>query len=157
MASIPGGQADKLGNEFERIWTIRHLIQILSGRALSVQIECLGDDERGTEFWANRANGIREAHQCKKENASHGAWSIADLKAKGILTKAKFQLDRDVGHPNIRIAVVCRTFDVEDDQRIKAWRKRLAERAAEVKLPYVSAKRTELAVTPSIAIITLPV
>ena len=98
MASIPGGSADKLGNEFERLWTVRHLIQVLAGDAISVQIEALGHDERGTEFWVSLPNGIRQAHQAKRENGSHGAWSAADLNAKGVLKHAKFQLDRDPKH-----------------------------------------------------------
>src|SRR4051812_25338509 len=98
MASEPGGRADKLGNEFERLWTVRHLIELLVGRAISVRIEALGDDERGTEFWVGRPDGTREAHQCKRENASEGKWSVADLEAKRIISHARFQLGRDPTH-----------------------------------------------------------
>jgi hypothetical protein len=98
MASEPGGRADKLGNEFERLWTVRHLIELLSGRASSVSIEALGDDEKGTEFWVTRPDGTREAHQCKRENASAGEWTAADLGNKKILSNARFQLDRDPSH-----------------------------------------------------------
>jgi len=98
MASEPGGRSDKLGNEFEKLWTARHLIELLSGRATSVRIECLGDDERGTEFWVGRPDGKREAHQCKRENASAGLWTVADLEGKRILTNAHFQLNREPSH-----------------------------------------------------------
>ncbi len=94
MASEPGGRADKLGNEFERLWAVRHLIELISGTATTFKIEPLGDDERGTEFWVGRPEGIREAHQCKRENGTVGKWSVADLEAKGIISTAKFQLDR---------------------------------------------------------------
>src|ERR1044071_4412011 len=93
MASEPGGRADKLGNEFERLWTVRHLIQLLAGSAVSVRIESLGDDERGTEFWVGRPDGTREAHQCKRENASEGRWSVAALEAKRVISNAKFHLN----------------------------------------------------------------
>lgn len=95
MASEQGGRADKLGNEFERLWAVRHLIEIVAGKAVWVRIECLGDDERGTEFWVARPDGTREAHQCKRENASAGRWSVSELEAKRIISNAKFQLDRD--------------------------------------------------------------
>ena len=98
MASIPGGRADKLGNEFERLWTVRHLIELISGSALSVSIECLGDDEKGTEFWVERPDATARVHQCKRENGSDGLWSIADLANKNIISAAKFQLDRDLRH-----------------------------------------------------------
>jgi hypothetical protein len=95
MASEPGGRADKLGNEFERLWAVRHLIEMIAGRATSFRIEALGDDEKGTEFWVGRPDGTREAHQCKRENGAAGRWSVADLEAKRILSNAKFQLGRD--------------------------------------------------------------
>jgi hypothetical protein len=95
VASVPGGRADKLGNEFERLWAVRHLIELVAGKASAVSIESLGDDEKGTEFWVTRPNGTREAHQCKRENASAGRWSVAALEAKRIISNAKFHLDRD--------------------------------------------------------------
>ena len=99
MASIPGGPADKLGNEFERLWAIRHLIQVIEDRARSVTIEALGNDERGTEFWVARPDGTREAaSHCKRENGSRGDWSIAEFHAKNIILNAKFQLDQDPAH-----------------------------------------------------------
>ena len=91
MASEPGGRADKLGNEFERLWTVRHLIQLLAGRAVSVRIEALGDpvktpDDRAVSFMApfggykdsglGRENGIdavREYLQTKTVWINSGA------------------------------------------------------------------------------------
>jgi hypothetical protein len=98
MASERGGRADKLGNEFERLWAVRHLIEVIAGKAMAVRVECLGDDEKGTEFWVTRPDGTREAHQCKRENASKGSWSVAALEAKGVISHAKSQLDRDPTH-----------------------------------------------------------
>jgi hypothetical protein len=98
MASITGGPADKLGNEFERLWTVYHLVEVIMGRAVSVQVEALGDDEKGTEFWVARPGGTREAHQCKRENGSRGNWTIADLQGKRIIANAKFQLSRSPEH-----------------------------------------------------------
>ena len=44
MASEPGGRADKLGNEFERLCAVRHLIELIAGTATTFKIEALGDD-----------------------------------------------------------------------------------------------------------------
>ena len=98
VASEPGGRADKLGNEFERLWAVWHLIELVAGRATTFRIEALGDDEKGTEFWVSRPDGTREAHQCKRENGTAGKWSVADLEAKRIISNANFQLDRDPSH-----------------------------------------------------------
>ncbi len=103
MASESGGRADKLGNEFERLWAVRHLVELIAGRAAAVNVECLGDDERGTEFWVTWLDGTREAHQCKRENAAEGRWSVAALEAKRVISYAKFHLDRD---PTFRFAFV---------------------------------------------------
>jgi len=98
MASEAGGRADKLGNEFERLWAVRHLIELVAGKATTLKIEALGDDEKGTEFWVGRPDGIREAYQCKRENGTAGKWSVANLASKGVISHAKFQLDRDLSH-----------------------------------------------------------
>ncbi len=98
MASIPGGPADKLGNEFERLWTVRFLLEVVAGHAVSVEIEPLGPDEVGTEFWVSRTSGEREAHQCKRENGTVGKWSVSDLAGRGVISKAQFQLNRDPRH-----------------------------------------------------------
>jgi hypothetical protein len=98
MSSEPGGRADKLGNEFERLGAVRHLIELVEGRATSFKMEALGDDEKGTEFWVGRSNGTREAHQYKRENGTTGKWTIADLESKRIISNAKLQLDRDPSH-----------------------------------------------------------
>jgi hypothetical protein len=77
---------------------VRHLLQILAGRASAIEIEQLGDDERGVEFWVTRPDGTREGHQCKRENGVRGMWSVADLAAKNVISNALFQLKRDPSH-----------------------------------------------------------
>lgn len=94
MASEPGGRADKLGNEFERLCAVRHLIELVEGSATTFKLEALGDDERGTDFWVGRPNGTLEAHQCKRENVTSGKWTVSDLARKRILSDAKYQLER---------------------------------------------------------------
>ena len=98
MASEPGGRADKLGNEFERLWAVQLLVELVAGRATKIEIECLGDDQRGTELWVTRPDRTREAHQCKRENGSEGRWSVATLERKRIISNARFQLHRDPAH-----------------------------------------------------------
>jgi hypothetical protein len=98
MSSEAGGRADKLGNEYERLWVVWHLIELIAERATSVLIEPPGEDERGTEFWVGRSDGTREAHQCKRENGTIGYWSAASLESKRVLSNAIYQLRRDPSH-----------------------------------------------------------
>ena len=46
----PGGIADKVGNRYEAIWLIRHLVQLIDGRATAITIEAVGDEGVGFEF-----------------------------------------------------------------------------------------------------------
>jgi len=46
-----GGDADKAGNRYESLWTVDHLIRILTDEAVSLTLEPLGGDEsQGIEF-----------------------------------------------------------------------------------------------------------
>ena len=51
----PGGIADKVGNRYEALWLIRHLIELIDGRARSVSIELLGEEGAGFEFCVERS------------------------------------------------------------------------------------------------------
>lgn len=94
MAVEPGGRANKLGNEYERLWGVLQLLHVVGGEATSVLPEGLGPDEKGVDVWVRQTDGKRVAYQCKRENGTKGKWSIADLQREGILANARYQLDR---------------------------------------------------------------
>jgi len=98
MAFEPGGRAEKLGNRYEGRWVVSKLLQLVYEDIRSVEIECIGDDERGVDLWITRNDGVRQAQQCKARNASQESWSVSDLKRRGVLEYAKYQLDRDRNH-----------------------------------------------------------
>jgi hypothetical protein len=93
MAVEPGGRADKLGNEYERLWVVRQLLLVLQGEAHSVLCEGLGDDERGVDVWVGYSDEMRTGYQCKRQNGTKGNWSVSDL--RDVLKNAEFQLGRD--------------------------------------------------------------
>ncbi|MCF3651352.1 ATP-binding protein [Synoicihabitans lomoniglobus] len=79
-----GGEADKLGNRFERIWTVDCLLNVLTGEAKGITIESL-DPERGVEFVVSMNDGGREYHSVKRQTTKN-VWSLSELtaqKAKG--------------------------------------------------------------------------
>jgi hypothetical protein len=78
----PGGIADKVGNRYEAIWLIRHLVQLIDGRATAITVEGLGDDGAGFEFCVDRPTH-REWHQCKRQTS--GSWTINRLAGEGVL------------------------------------------------------------------------
>jgi len=77
---LPGGEADKIGNRYEKRWTTRKIIDILKEDAIKMFIEPLGEDEKKAEFWIEYKNGKREYHQVKRQRASKDNWTISSLK-----------------------------------------------------------------------------
>lgn len=89
---LPGGGADKAGNAYELLWTCDCLTRILRGQARCIRLEPVGTEGQGVEFWLE-AEGCREYHQAKRQQAGKGHWTIADL--AGVLANFKGHLDRD--------------------------------------------------------------
>ncbi|PPK61884.1 ATP-binding protein [Actinokineospora auranticolor] len=80
---LPGGAADKMGNRFERWWTVHQLIEVLTGRARSLQIEVPGPPGTGAEFCLT-VDGVRVWHQVKRQRAG-GPWTVAALVGEGVV------------------------------------------------------------------------
>jgi len=78
-----GGIADKIGNRFEARWLTSQLLGLLSGEALSVTIERIGDDEQGFEFLVERADAS-VWHQCKRQTSAT-SWTITALANEGVI------------------------------------------------------------------------
>jgi len=82
---LPGGDADKVGNRYELRWTVRQFIWLLSGEAVWIELEPIGDEGERVEFRLRRSDGRIEAHQVKRQQAGRGHWTIADLARVGVL------------------------------------------------------------------------
>lgn len=76
--TLSGGPADKLGNRYEKLWTISEIVQMLMGFSDSIRIE--DPAVQKAEFVVTKG-GLREFHQTKRVNQS-GKWSLAALAAK---------------------------------------------------------------------------
>jgi hypothetical protein len=76
--TLPGGPADKLGNRYEKLWTISEIVTMLLGFSDSIRIE--DPAVQKAEFVVTKG-GLREFHQTKRVNQS-GKWSLAALAAK---------------------------------------------------------------------------
>lgn len=79
----PGGIADKSGNRFEARWLTRELIGLIDGRAASITIEKIGDEDEGFEFVVERRDTV-EWHQCKRQTSAT-SWTIAALSNAGVI------------------------------------------------------------------------
>ena len=86
--TLPGGPADKLGNRYEKWWTLSAFVRILQGGAEAIRIEDPGADK--AEFVVT-TDTRRELHQVKRSHRN-GKWSLAALRADGLLDAIGRQL-----------------------------------------------------------------
>ncbi|MFI5399329.1 MAG: hypothetical protein ACHQ9S_27690 [Candidatus Binatia bacterium] len=87
-----GGRADKLANEYERLWVVNLALDVLHGDAAWIYWEPAGDQGQGVELRLGLLNRQIEVHQCKKENGTTGKWPPSSLEK--VLRAAKVQLGR---------------------------------------------------------------
>ena len=76
---FPGGIADKLGNEYERKWAVRNLLEVVEGCSTSIRYEGLPKDFHGFEFELRRPNHSDPAGDfctSESERESHGRGRI---------------------------------------------------------------------------------
>ena len=86
--TLPGGPTDKLGNRYEKWWTLSELVRLLHGDAESIRIEDPGVEK--AEFVVTMGSR-REWHQVKRSHPN-GKWSLAALRSDGLLQTVGRQL-----------------------------------------------------------------
>ena len=86
--TLPGGPADKLGNRYEKWWTLSEFIRMLHGDTEAIRIEDPGVEK--AEFVVTTGTR-RELHQVKLSHPT-GKWSVAALRHDGLLEAIGKQL-----------------------------------------------------------------
>lgn len=81
-SSLPGGPAGKGGTNYEILWGLLGLLDVVQDRAESIRIEPPGVN--GAEFFLLR-QGIKEHWQTKRQVTGQGNWSLQKLKTEGVL------------------------------------------------------------------------
>ncbi len=76
-----GGEADKLGNRYEGIWTVDSLLNVFTGEAASISIEPFGG-VLGVEFVVRSNDGAQEFHSVKRQT-TRDVWSLKKLTETG--------------------------------------------------------------------------
>ncbi len=79
--TLPGGAANKLGNRYEKLWTMAEIIRLLSCETQSIHIEPPNIEK--VEFVVE-VGDHQEFHQAKRSH-SNGKWSLHALKGDGLL------------------------------------------------------------------------
>jgi hypothetical protein len=83
-ANSIGGIASKLGNGYEAKWLVWQLLDVVQGRARSIQFEGITASFAGFEA-AVQKGAVTEWHQTKI-NAPHGNWTVPALDREGVLS-----------------------------------------------------------------------
>ena len=79
--TLPGGPADKLGNRYEKWWTVSECVRLLHGDTDAIRIEDPGVEK--AEFVVT-AGPRRELHQAKRSHRN-GKWTLPALDSDGLL------------------------------------------------------------------------
>lgn len=89
MIGAGGGVADKLGNKYELAWAVRHALLCIRNEHRSLTLEeidpALAD---GSEFTYINELGHISVTQVKRQNNITDHWTIAALRARGVLAAA---------------------------------------------------------------------
>ena len=81
--SLRGGTAAKVGDLYERAWTVRSLLDLLSGEVVELRLEEQGAVGIGVEFSRVMKTGEREFHSVKRQAPkSAGRWTPAEITRK---------------------------------------------------------------------------
>ena len=80
----PGGEADKLGNRYESLWTVDAVLDLIDCEYRDLTVEVVGDEAAGVEFVRTTRTGVREYHSIKRQH-SKGNWTLSRLKNENIL------------------------------------------------------------------------
>ena len=130
--TLPGGPADKLGNRYEKWWTLSEFVRMLDGETEAIRIEEPGLHK--AEFVVT-TGACRELHQVRRSHPN-GKWSLAVLRSDGLLQAIGEQLagndDRFVfasGSDARELAELCEAArDAESDAEFERHFLQAAER-----------------------------
>src|SRR3954470_14428909 len=90
MTSMPGGSADKAGNQYEHLWTVLRIADLLTGAATRLRLEPPGAAGQGIEFEIDQ-NSQTWGEQVKGSLSANN-WTINRLSREGVLVNALAQL-----------------------------------------------------------------
>ena len=74
----PGGEADKIGNQYEGIWTVDCALDVFVGKAASITVEAFGEISEGVDFHLAMQDNTLQFHSLKRQKQG-GDWSVVDL------------------------------------------------------------------------------
>jgi hypothetical protein len=90
VTALPGGAADKAGNQYEHWWTAYRIADLLEGHASRIRLEPPGGAGTGIEFEIDE-DGVTWGEQTK-DAPGRGSWTLKRLINEGVLGSIKKQV-----------------------------------------------------------------
>ena len=93
-----GGESDKLGNQYEGLWTVHNLLDVLAGDAVALEPESY-EESKGIEFIKTTRDNSQEFHSVKRQRPGAG-WTLSaltsvDERGRSVLNDLFEKLDAD--------------------------------------------------------------
>ena len=107
----PGGEANKIGNHYEAVWTVDKVIDVFKGAFKAITVEPSGDASLGVEFFLETNDNKWQFHSVKRQTPGPG-WSIAKLCRKDKKTGRSILGDlfnKRHSYPNVETCFVSST------------------------------------------------
>lgn len=95
MSQVPGGIADKVGNEYEKHYLAILLLRLVMGELASITVEPVGPNKDSVEYTAVDKAENRYHYQCKLSNGTHNNWRTCDLKKYDVFNRAREIIETD--------------------------------------------------------------
>lgn len=95
MSVEVGGRASKLGDTYERRFATKLALQMLSGQFAWLRWEPVDANADGVDLEVQLVQAGRRGYQLKRQNASKGRWTVAELHAEKVLDYARRFLEED--------------------------------------------------------------
>lgn len=95
MSQVPGGIADKVGNEYEKHYLATLLLRLVNGELSSITVEPVGPNKDSAEYTAVDKAGNRYHYQCKLSNGTQNKWRTCDLKEYDVFNRAREIIETD--------------------------------------------------------------
>lgn len=95
MSQVPGGIADKVGNEYEKHYLATLLLRLVNGGLTSITVEPVGENKDSVEYTAVDKDKNRYYYQCKLSNGTHNKWRTCDLKEYDVFNRAREIVEAD--------------------------------------------------------------
>lgn len=95
MSQVPGGIADKVGNEYEKHYLAILLLRLVNGELTSITVEPVGPNKDSVEYTAVDKAGNRYHYQCKLSNGTQNKWRTCDLKEYDVFNRAREIIETD--------------------------------------------------------------